>query len=222
MRSIAITANASGAVAAAKRGDVVVIVDLIDMSTVAQAFLDMGAKEIFGASPDYAKAPVHLDPVYVGYLCGKKALELETNIIIVTEPRWGTYEERRENAAKAISGIEKSGAKIVKILPNIGAEIGKEYSDEGQVVLLVTDTGGVAFDAALNAGAKAVITGTIARTIKLKGEEPARISADRAIEVSKENNAGITLVAASSNSLEDLLGAQYIANLIINKGFLKL
>jgi hypothetical protein len=219
---IFVTVNASGAAEAAERGCLIMVVDIIDMSTTLESALDAGALAVYGASPDKSRAPVKLNPEKIGRLAGKMAVANNTGVIIISEPRVGTDEERRARAAKTITGVEAVGAGITAILPNIGAETAKLADFTGKVVVAVTDTGGVAFDAAMEAGAVSVITGTVARTIKKRGTIPARAAAIRAIEEARKWDAGIAVVAASANSLEDILAAEYIARLIIEEGFTSL
>jgi len=211
--------NASGAVKAAEAGNVVVIVDVIDMSTTLEAALDAGASNVFGAGPDNSRAPVKLVPEKIGRQAGLTALKENTGVVLISEPRVGTDEERRSRAGRVIKGIEETGAVIEAVYPNIGAETAKLGDFTGKVVVAVTDTGGVAFDAAYNAGSPAVITGTIARTMKKKGAEPAKAAAKRAVEAAARTGTGICVVAASANSLEDLLAAEYIMREIIAMGF---
>lgn len=211
--------NASGAVTAAKAKNVVVIVDIIDMSTTLEAALDAGAYLVFGASPDRSGAPVKLDPGEIGRQAGRAAKQAGTGVIVISEPRVGTEEDRRARAGKVIAGINTGGGTVEAVYPNIGAETVRLGDFRGRVVVAVTDTGGVAYDAAFTAGAPVVVTGTIARTQQKKGPEPARAAAVRAIEAAKAAGAGISVVAASANSLEDLLAAEYIMREIINNGF---
>ncbi len=222
VRTLNLAFNASGAVEGARRSDVVVIVDVIDMSTSSEAVLEAGALAVFGASPAGCKAPVNLNPDRIGYLAGKKAIKHKTPLIVVAEPRYGDDEERKKRAEAALAGVIRSGAEVGLIIPNIGSEITKLADFNERVVLFVTDTGGVAFDAAYNNGAPAVLTATIARTPLKKGAEPARIGILRAIEAANKLNSGITIVAASSNSLEDVLAGEYLMKLIITEGFLNL
>ncbi len=214
--------NASGAVEGARRGDVVVIIDIIDMSTSAEAALEAGAIAVFGASPTGCKAPVNLNPDRIGYLAGKKALKHKTSLFVIAEPRYGDDEERKKRAELALSGVVRSGAEAGLIIPNIGSEITKLVDFKEKVALFITDTGGVAFDAAYNNGAPSVLTATIVRTPLKKGIEPARIGILRAIEAANKLNTGITIVAASSNSLEDVLAGEYLMKQIIAEGFLNI
>lgn len=219
MSSVLVAANASGAVLGAKLGNVVMVVDVIDMSTSLESALDGGALEVYGASPDATRAPVSLDPEGSGYQYGMRAKELETTLVLIGEPRLGTEEERKEKMRRFLEGVRKSGAVIEAILPNIGAEVAKMEALKGKVVVAVTSTGGVAFEAAWVAGAPRVLTGTIARTLTKRGTEPLKASALRAVEAAREYRTGITLVAASANSYEDVLAVQEIQKEIINLGF---
>jgi hypothetical protein len=214
--------NASGAVEGGRRGDIVVIVDVIDMSTSVETALENGAVAVYGAAPSGCKAPVNLNPDRMGYLAGKTAIKYKTQLIVVAEPRYGDNEERRKAAETALSGVTRSGAEIAAIVPNIGSEIGKLADFNGKVALLVSDTGGVAFDAAFNSGAPAVVTATVARTPRKKGFEPAQSGLERAVEQARKHNCGITVVAASANSLEDVLAGQYLIQQLIREGFLNL
>lgn len=206
----------------ARRGDVVVIVDIIDMSTSAEVALESGALAVFGAAPTGCKAPVNVNPDRMGYLAGKTALKYQTQLVIVAEPRYGGEEERKKRAETALMGVARSGAEVSLIVPNIGSEIGKLVDFNGKVVLIISDSGGVAFDAAYNSGAPAVITATITRTPLKKGIDSVRSGMERAIELAKKNNCGVTITAASSNAMEDVLAGQFLTQYLINSGFLNL
>lgn len=213
------TVNASGAAEAAKAGQVVIIVDVIDMSTTLEAALDAGAAFVLGASPNACRAPVSLSPENIGRQAGELAISVGTKVVIVSEPRIGNEEERLTKSGRAINGIMETGAIIEAVLPNAGAEITKMADFQGKIVVAVSDTGGVAYDAAVTAGAPAVMTGTIARTMSKRGTEPAKAAAARAIKAAKQAGTGIAVVAASANSLEDVLAAEYIMKEIIAQGF---
>jgi len=219
VNGIYMTVNASGAVEAAKAGQVVVIIDVIDMSTSLEAALDAGAALVLGASPTECRAPVSLAPNNIGRQAGELAISGDTTVIIVSEPRIGTEEERLAKSEQVLKGIRETGAIIEAVLPNAGAEITKMIDFREKIVVAVSDTGGVAFDAAVTAGAPAVLTGTIARTIYKRGIEPAQAAAARAIKAARQVGTGITVVAASANSLEDILAAEYIMREIIAQGF---
>jgi len=175
-----------------------------------------------GASPDVSRAPVKLNPENVGQKAGKLAVANDTGVIVISEPRVGADDERKARASQAIKGIISAGAEVTAILPNIGAETVKLADFSGKVVVAVTDTGGVAYDAAMNAGAVSVVTGTVARTMHKRGTVPARSAALRAIDEAAKWKTGIAVVAASANSLEDILAAEYITRIIIEEGFTKL
>jgi hypothetical protein len=72
----------------------------------------------------------------------------------------------------------------------------------------------VAFDAAFQESRRLTV-GTVARTLKQKGMEPALTAVSRARKMLQETDQGIAVVAASRNSLEDVLAAQFIANLFL-------
>ncbi len=213
--AVIMSSNASGAAEIARMGYVVMVVDIIDMSTSLEALLDAGAAAVFGASPDNARPPVPVEPEKIGLTAGRKALQLASDIIVVAEPRTGSDHERLKNIKRVTQGIEQSGAKIGAVVPNLGAETPHLLEAAGRVVVAATGTGGVAYDAAFTAGAPAVITGTVARTPFKKGSQPARDSARRAISLARELKTGVGVVAASGNSLEDILAAEHIAKLIM-------
>jgi hypothetical protein len=222
LKTLSLTCNASGAVEGARRGDVVVIVDIIDMSTSAEVALEYGAVAVFGAAPSGCKTPVNVNPDRIGYIAGKTALKYKTHIVVVAEPRYGDDAERKKRAETALMGVTRSGALVHQIIPNIGSEIAKLVDFNGTVVLLISDTGGVAFDAAYNNGAPLVLTATVTRTPNKKGMAPALSGIERAIESALKFNCGITITAASANSMEDVLAAQYLSQLIIDRGFLNM
>lgn len=205
--------DASGAAAASAAGEVVVIVDVVDMSTTLESALEAGAAAVFGASPAKVNCPAILCPAAVGYEAGLRAARLGTGVVVVAEPRGGTQDERRRQAMAAITGVEAGGGEVVALLPNLGKETPELYDLSGQVVLAVTASGGVAFDAAFNQGGT-VVTGTIARTLRRRREEPARCAAMRALQLALPSACGITIVAASGNSMEDILGAEYIYRVV--------
>lgn len=201
--------DASGAAFAALRGDIVVIVDVINMSTTLEAAWEAGAIGVFGASPDKTLAPVFVNPCFMGYFAACFAKSNNTEIILISEPRVGTNKEREERASWTIAGVKSAGFENITILPNIGAETVKMADFKRKVVIAVTDSGGVAYDAAFNAGG-IVTTATIARSLTKKGLEPVQSGVNRAVTLASLKNTGISIVAASSNSLEDVLAANFI------------
>ncbi|MTI79380.1 MAG: hypothetical protein FH758_00650 [Firmicutes bacterium] len=209
------TVNASGAAAAAKNGQVVVIVDIIDMTTTCEAALDAGALAVYGAAPDNVNCPVETNPEKIGFMAGSQAVDADAEVVVVAEPRVGGVKERMNNVSQVVEGIKKAGAKIGAVLPNLGSETGKLTELEGKVLVAATGTGGVAFDAAVTAGAPAVLTATVARTMRKKGTMPAKEGVKRALVAAEQLKTGITVVAASANSLEDILAAEYLVKQII-------
>ena len=201
----------------AAEGRVIVIIDVIDFSTTAEAAIEAGALAVLGAAPDKAMPPVAVNPFGMGVLAGQLAQEHQTDVILVSEPRIGKRDSQLATAQHAVQGITSVGASIGAVLPNIGAEISKLDNILNRVVLAVTGTGGVAFDAAIKAKAPAVVTATVARTRKQKGAMPALTGARRAVETAKKYQAGIALVAASGNSMEDILAAKYIYGLVLER-----
>jgi len=149
---INVASDASGSARAAGLGQVVVIVDVIDMSTTLEAMIDEGALAVFGAAPDAARPPVPVDPAGAGLKAGKLACASNTGVVLVAEPRVGADAERLSGIQKVLGGIRKSGAVVEAVLPNLGAETVKLAGIKGRVVVAATSSGGGAFDAALTAG----------------------------------------------------------------------
>lgn len=212
LKKVMMTTDASGAVAAAQQGLAVLVVDIIDMSTTLESALDAGAFKVFGASPDFTRAPVKVDPERIGRVAARVALNEGVGVIVVSEPRIGGDEERLQRCQKLMEGLNSEGVIIEAVVPNLGAETPKLTHFENRVVVAVTDTGGVAFDAAFQE-TDLVITGTIARTLRQKGTAPATTAALRALHLMRRAP-GIAVVAASRNSQEDILAAHYILELI--------
>jgi len=216
LKRIIMTSDASGAQQAACDGMLVMIVDVIDMSTTLESVLDAGAYAVLGCSPDFTRAPVTLAPELIGEEAARLSRESKGGIILVSEPRVGSDDERIARCQRVIRGIERGKGFMEAVLPNIGAEIPKMADVKNRVVVAVTDTGGVAYNAAFVENRR-VITGTVARTFRQKGLEPALTAVRRAKENIRENDSGIAVVAASRNSLEDVLAAQFISNLILQE-----
>lgn len=223
VKTLGTTYNASGAAAAARQGNIVMIVDVIDMSTTAEAAIEAGAIKVLGACPDQHNVPVTVNPEKIGYYGGKKAIKHNTGVIIAAEPRLINEEEKRlSDIQQVLKGIERAGAELKTIVPNIGREVVDLADFEHKVVIIVSPSGGAAFDSAYNYGAPEVITGTVARTNNMKGSSSAALAADRAIEKALKLKRGITIVAASSNSMEDVHATQHICQEILTRGFLQM
>ncbi len=215
-KRIVISCDASGAWQAAREGMLVMIVDVIDMSTTLESALDAGALAILGCSPDYTRAPVEVNPEKIGQRAARISRENQTGIILVAEPRSGSETERMARCQKVLKGIEKEKGMVEAVLPNIGAETPRMADMKNRVVVAVTDTGGVAYDAAFQVSER-VITGTVARTLAQKGVQPALTAVRRARECFRGEDTGIAIIAASRNSMEDMLAAQFIANLLMQE-----
>lgn len=215
-KKIIVCTDASGASEAARAGYLVMVVDVIDMSTTLESALDAGALAVLGCSPDITRAPVRVDPEGIGREACRMARENGTGIVIISEPRVGSDEERRGRCRKLLRAIEDEKGQVETVLPNIGAETPKLADLQGKVVVAVTDSGGVAFDAAFAVSSR-VICGTVARTLKQRGLEPAMSAVRRALALLDQKQPGIAVVAASRNSLEDVLAAQFIANLFLQE-----
>lgn len=213
-KKILVATDASAAQQAAREGMLVMIVDVIDMSTTLESALDAGAFAVLGASPDYTRAPVTVSPEKVGREAVRLSRISGKGIVLVSEPRVADDEERIARCQKIIKAIEKEKGLIEGIIPNIGAESPRMAEMQKRVVVAVSDTGGVAYDAAFTESRK-VITGTVARSYRQKGMEPALTAVRRANDMIEENDAGIAVIAASRNSMEDVLAAQFIANLLL-------
>lgn len=210
---VKVAVGAVEAAAAAGRQEVVVIVDIIDMSTTLECALETGAVAVYGASPWPPPEYCRVCPEAVGRAAGLVAGEHGSGVVIVAEPRAGTAAERRRQAAGVLAGLRQAGAEVKAVVPNIGKETARMVDFAGKVVVAVTAAGGVAFDAAFNQGG-AVVTATVARTLYGRGKEPALRGARRAWAMAGEGEKGITVVAAGPGCLEDLLAAQYIAGLL--------
>jgi len=213
-KKIIVTSDASGARDAAREGMLVMVVDVIDMSTTLESAIDAGAYAVLGCSPDYTAAPVEVGPEKIAREACRLSRLSGKGIILVAEPRVGSDEERLVRCQKVIRGIEIEKGMVEAVVPNIGAETPKLIDMNNRVVIAVTDTGGVAYDAAFQVSQR-VITGTVARTYKQKGIEPALTAARRAVNMLDKSDTGIAIVAASRNSMEDILAAQFIANLLM-------
>lgn len=213
--------DATGAAEAGARGRVVAVVDVVDAATSAEAALAAGAVGVLGASPVAgAMVPVEVRPEAVAAQAATLAKLHETDVVVVAEPRVGSDEERVQRAGPVIKTLE--GADVgFEMVPNQGAGLPGLVKLTGRVVIVVSAAGGVAFDAALTAGAPGVCFATTARIAGLTGWEVIRLGARRAIELAYVNGGGLTVVAASSNATDDFVAAFEIARTVIDEGFLR-
>lgn len=212
--------DATGAAEAGARGRVVAVVDVVDSATSAEAALAAGVVDVFGAAPADAKVPVEVRPEAVAAQAASLAKLHETDVVVVVEPRVGSDEERVQRAGLVIKTLEAAGVGF-EMVPNQGAGLPGLVKLAGRVVIVVSAAGGVAFDAALTAGAPGVCFATTARIAGLTGWEVARVGAQRAIGMANVNGGRLTVVAASSNATDDFLAALEIARTVIDEGFLR-
>lgn len=204
--------NLSGALEAARMGRFVVLVDVIDMSTSLETVLEQGAVQVWGAAPVDKKSP-YTNPYKIGQLAAREAKTLSAEIVLISEPRCGDDNERRKRAAEVLAGIAAEEMEVLSIVPNMGAETGRLLDWRGKIAIAVTDAGGTIFDAVRQLGNR-ISTATVARTLEMKGPEPAIKGIKRAFAEAK--GLPITLVAASSNAIEDVLAVNYLSQLILS------
>ena len=217
--TLEITFNASGAAEAAGRGRVVCIVDVVDASTSAEAALAAGATAVLGAAPASADPPVEVRPDAIGLRAVGLATDAGSDVVVAAEPRVGSQEERTEQAAPVLRALEGGGIGW-ELVPNQGAELPGLVKLDGRIVVVVSTTGGAAYDAAVAAGASEVCFATTGRIEGRTGWEVAGAGAERAAELATRHGTGLAIVAASANSADDVLAAQEIARRVIGRGFL--
>ncbi|GAV25634.1 hypothetical protein ciss_15670 [Carboxydothermus islandicus] len=216
MAKLLVTSDASMAAWCGQAGMAVAVVDVIDMSTTLEGVLEEGAVAVFGASPANFRAPVPLNPYGIGEKAGIQAVKANTGIIIIAEPRVGDEIERQRRIQPVVDGINAAGGRVINVVPNIGKETVKLTDFKGKVVVAVTDSGGVAFDAAVTAGAPEVFTVTVARTVKSNTKEVVEKGLAR-VKNALERHGRVALVAASGRSIEDVEGAFYYYRLALER-----
>lgn len=204
---ITVAYNLSGALEAVKNGRFVVLVDVIDMSTTIEGLLEAGVLNIWGAAP-VGKGYPYTDPYLIGRFAAREANEKHTQVFVVAEPRVGTTEERINRASAVLAGIKDEGQTAGGIWPNLGAETAKFTDWRDKLAVVVTDAGGTIYDAVWQQGGR-ITTVTVARTLKTKGDMVVKKGIERALDMA--DGLPITLVAASSNSFEDVLAVHYLA-----------
>ncbi|HEX2031695.1 MAG TPA: hypothetical protein VHL78_09885 [Actinomycetota bacterium] len=220
-RRLEVTFNATGAADAGTRGRVVAVVDVVDSGTSAEAAVAAGAGEVLGAAPAGLRVPARVDPGAVGRRAAAAAGRLGSDVLVVAEPRTGTHDEQRSRCLPVLQALRTAGV-AYELLPNQGAELPRLVDVRNRVVVVVSATGGTAFDAALIAGAPAVCFATTGRVEGLTGWEVAEMGAQRAVALAEEHQADLTVVAATANSADDVLGAFELARAVIGRGFLRL
>ncbi len=219
-RTLEVTFDASGAAEAGRRGRVVCVVDVVDSATSAEAATAGGAVAVFGAAPAGAMPPVAVAPEAVAERAAEVARQHGVRVIVAAEPRVGPDEERLARAQPVTDALGAAGVEA-EVVPNQGAELPGLVGLADQVVLVVSTTGGTAFDAALAAGAPAACFATTARVEGRTGWEVADLGARRASALADEHDAGLSIVAASANSADDCLAAWEIARRVVLGGFLR-
>jgi hypothetical protein len=220
-RRLDVTFNASGAADAGARERVVAVVDVVDSATSAEAALAADAVTVLGASPAGASVPVRVDPGAVGRRAAGIAGKLGTDVVVVAEPRVGPEDRRRAASLPVLQALTTAGIGY-ELTANQGAELVDLVRVDGRVVILVSATGGAAFDAALAAGAPAACFVTTARVTGRTGWDMVGAGAQRAIALAEEHGRDLSIVAASANSADDCLAAFEIARRVIHEGFLRL
>lgn len=212
MERLKIAYNLSGAVAAVQEGRFIVLVDVIDMSTTLETVREAGACGFWGAAPSGKELP-YVNPYLIGRAAAREAKQKAAKLIVIAEPRGVSNEEREKNAAAVLAGFKAEEMTTEKILPNLGAETARLIDWRNKIAVAVTAAGGVIFDAVFQLGGS-LTTVTVARTIKMKGAEPSLQGIKRAFFMA--GTTPITLVAASSNAMEDVLAVHYLAQLMIS------
>ncbi len=212
--------NASGAAEAGKRGRVVAIVDVVDSSTSAEAAMAHGAAAVLGAAPAGADAPVPVDPGAVGRKAAAIAAPEGSSVVVVSEPRVAIENERRQRALPVLQALRTASVEY-ELVANQGAELPGLVDVRGRVVVVVSSTGGTAFDAAHAAGASAACFITTARVEGRTGWEVADLGVRRMLDLAEEHRADVSIIAASANSADDCLAAFEFARRVIAEGFVR-
>ncbi len=217
--TLSVSYGASGAYCGVRQSQLVVVVDVIDMSTTLETALENGAIAVFGASPTGRRVPFPVNPRGIGQVAGRLARDRQTGVVLIGEPRTGPLCTQRVRCQEVLEGLAEAGIWDPPIFPNMGKDTAHMVDFRDRVVIAVTDAGGTVFDVAYTAGGH-VLTGTVARTGAGRSIEPAGRAVARAVNLAKQLKLGICVVAASPHALEDVIAAHHLAELIISTGFL--
>lgn len=214
--------TAIGASDAGKRGRVVVVVDVANSSAGAEAALAAEAAAVFGASPAGSEVPVALDPGAVGRLAAAAAGRVGTDVVVVSEPRADEEEEERRNRALPVLQALRTASVPYDLLPNHGVELPRLVNIENRVVVIVSTTGGTAYDAALAAGAPAACFATTSGIEDRSGWDVIEKGVRRAVALAEQHSADLSIVSAEANSRDDCQAAFELTQAVMATGFLKL
>jgi hypothetical protein len=140
--------------------------------------------------------------------------------VVVAEPRVGTDEDRRKRALPVLQALRTASVEY-ELVANQGAELPGLIDVKDLVVVIVSTTGGAAFDAALAEGAPGACFATTARVEGKTGWDVLSIGARRAVDLADEHSTDLTIVASSANSTDDCLGAFELARRVMAEGFLQ-
>ncbi|HEV3474430.1 MAG TPA: hypothetical protein VG602_03600 [Actinomycetota bacterium] len=218
--TIEVAFNADGAAEAGKRGRVVVVVDVTGTSTTAEGAEAAGAAAVFGASPAGAEVPIPLDPGAVGRRAAAAAGRVSTDVVVVVTDSGADEEEERRNLALPVLQALRTASVPYDLVPSPGAGLLQHVAK--RVLVLVSATGGTAYDAAVAAGSPGVCFAT---TVGIEGRTDADVldlGVRRAVRLAEQHDADLSLVAANADSNDDCQGAFDLARAIMATGFLKL
>jgi hypothetical protein len=218
--TLEIAFDPTGASEAGRRGRVVLVVDVAGSSTTAVGAEAAGAAAVFGASPAGAEVSIPLDPGAVGRRAAASAGRVSTDVVVALTDPGDAEEEQRRNAALPVLQALRTASVPYDLVPRPGAGLLQHVGK--RVLVLVSSTGGTAYDAALAAGAPAV---SFATTMGVEGrtdDEVTELGVRRAVSMAEQNNADLSLVAAHSDSEDDRRAVFDLARAIMDTGFLKL
>jgi hypothetical protein len=219
--TLEIAFDATGASEAGRRGRVVVVIDVEDSSTTAEALVASEAAAVFGASPAGSDVPVGLDPGAVGRRAAAAAGRVGTDVVVVAGPEGQEEEERRDRALPVLQALRTASVPY-DLVPDYGLDLPGRVDILNRVVVIVSPAGGTAYDAALAAGAAAACFAT---TAPLEG----RVEWDvidkgirRAVALAEQHGADLSILAATAGSSDDGRAAFELAQAVMASGFLKL